>query len=57
MATNAGAYPVNLTVDYPDRELDRVTTLFRLFTIIPIAIVLSLIAGPTLSWTNADQVT
>jgi len=57
MATSAGAYPVNLTVDYPDRELDRVTTLFRLFTIIPIAIVLSLIAGPTLSWTSANQVT
>ena len=57
MATNAGAYPVNLTVDCPDRELDRVTTLFRLFTIIPIAIVLSLIAGPTLSWTSANQVT
>ncbi|UCH42280.1 MAG: DUF4389 domain-containing protein [Dehalococcoidales bacterium] len=57
MVVNAGVYPVNLTVDYPDRELDRVTTLFRLFTIIPIAIVMSLIAGPTLSWTSANQVT
>src|SRR5436190_25766 len=33
-------YPVNFSVDYPDRALNRVTTFFRIFTVIPIAIVL-----------------
>jgi hypothetical protein len=36
-------YPVNLTVDYPDRNLNRLTTFFRLFTAIPIAVVLALL--------------
>lgn len=40
-------YPATLTIDYPDRELDRLTTLFRPLTIIPIAIVLGLVSGPT----------
>jgi hypothetical protein len=38
-------YPVRYAVDYPDRDLDRLTTAFRIFTIIPIAIVLGTIAG------------
>jgi hypothetical protein len=38
-------YPVSLLVDYPDRPLDRLTTLFRVFTVIPIAILLGLISG------------
>ena len=33
-------YPATLTVDYPDRDLNRVSTGFRIFTVIPIAIVL-----------------
>jgi Domain of unknown function (DUF4389) len=37
-------YPVNFSVDYPDRDLNRLTTFFRLFTVIPIAIVASLLA-------------
>jgi hypothetical protein len=40
-----GTYPVQFSVDYPDRELDRVTTGFRILTVIPIAIVLSTIGG------------
>ncbi len=39
------AYPVQFSVDYPDRELDRLTTAFRIITIIPIAIVLAFISG------------
>jgi hypothetical protein len=35
-----GGYPATLTVDYPDRDLDRVSTGFRVFTVIPILIVL-----------------
>jgi hypothetical protein len=40
-------YPVQFSVDYPDRDLNRVTTAFRIFTIIPIAIVLSTVSGAT----------
>jgi Domain of unknown function (DUF4389) len=40
-------YPVQFSVDYPDRHLNRVTTAFRIFTIIPIAIVLSTVSGGT----------
>lgn len=43
------AYPVRFDVDYPDRELDRITTLFRIFMILPIAIVLGTIAGAVAS--------
>jgi hypothetical protein len=38
-------YPVDLEVEYPDRDLDRLTTLFRIFTVIPIAIILSLLTS------------
>src|SRR5437870_8309205 len=41
-STTDHAYPVQFSVDYPDRELDRLTTAFRIFTVIPIAIVLAL---------------
>lgn len=42
MDTSA-AYPVNLTIDYPDRDLNRVTSFFRMFTAIPIWIVAGLL--------------
>jgi Domain of unknown function (DUF4389) len=38
-------HPVSFSVDYPDRDLNRLTTAFRIFTVIPIAIVVSSIAG------------
>ena len=34
------SYPVNFSVDYPDRPLNRLTSFFRVFVVIPIAIVL-----------------
>jgi len=40
-----GDHPVRFSVDYPDRELNRLTTAFRIFTIIPIAIVIASIGG------------
>jgi hypothetical protein len=40
-------YPVQFSVDYPARPLDRLTTAFRIFTLIPIAIVLATVAGST----------
>ena len=41
------AYPVDFTVEYPDRELNRLTSAFRIFTAIPILIVIGTIAGYT----------
>ena len=38
-------YPVQFSVDYPDRDLNRLTTAFRIFTIIPIAIVIGTVSG------------
>ena len=43
----ASDYPAALDVDYPDRPLNRLTTFFRAFTIIPIAIVLATVSGAT----------
>jgi Domain of unknown function (DUF4389) len=39
------AYPVTFSVDYPERQLNRLTTFFRIFTVIPIAIVIELLPG------------
>jgi hypothetical protein len=44
------AYPVRFSVDYPDRELNRLTSFFRLFTAIPILIVLGSVSGGTWQW-------
>jgi hypothetical protein len=38
-------YPLTFSVDYPDRELNRLTSFFRLIVLIPIAIVLISIGG------------
>jgi Domain of unknown function (DUF4389) len=38
-------HPVRFSVDFPDRDLDRVATAFRIFMVIPIAIVLAAISG------------
>jgi hypothetical protein len=38
-------YPVSFDVDYPDRQLNRLTSALRVFTVIPIAIVLGTIMG------------
>jgi uncharacterized protein DUF4389 len=48
-------YPVQFLVDYPDRPLNRLTTFFRLFTAIPIAIVLGSVAGQTWQYTSAKD--
>jgi Domain of unknown function (DUF4389) len=38
-------YPVQFAVDYPDRKLNRLTTFFRIFTVIPIFILASMLSG------------
>jgi hypothetical protein len=45
-------YPVQLTVDYPDRQLDRTSSAFRIFTVIPIGIVLAVLGGSNYSWSS-----
>jgi hypothetical protein len=47
-------YPARLSVDYPDRDLNRLTTFFRLFVAVPILIVLSTVAGGAWEW-NYDN--
>jgi hypothetical protein len=37
-------YPVKFSVDYPDRDLNRLTTFFRIFTVIPILIIIALLS-------------
>jgi len=44
MAEENETYPVSLSIDYPEKA-DRLTTFFRIFTVIPIAIILSLLLG------------
>jgi hypothetical protein len=56
MAQAESAYPVQFDVDYPDRDLNRLTTFFRIFTVIPIAIVLVAVSGgSSYSWTARDE--
>ena len=43
-------YPVQFSVEYPDRDLDRVSTAFRIIAAIPIVIVLGAIEGGWGSW-------
>jgi hypothetical protein len=46
------SYPVQFSVDYPDRPLNRLTTLFRIFTVIPVAIVLGMVSASTYQWSS-----
>ena len=49
-------YPVEFTVQYPDRPLNRLTTFFRIFVAIPILILLSTVAGGTWETTYDNNV-
>jgi hypothetical protein len=48
-------FPATFDIDYPDRELNRLTTAFRLFTAIPIGIVLALVSGPQTRGSESHQ--
>jgi hypothetical protein len=51
-------YPVRFSVDYPDRPLDRLTSAFRIFTVIPIAILLGTVSGGNgwdWDWNNSSS--
>ncbi|MDP9255198.1 MAG: DUF4389 domain-containing protein [Actinomycetota bacterium] len=57
MATSP--YPVQLSVDYPDRQLNRLTSALRIFTAIPILILVGALAGSngSATWSNGDHTT
>ena len=53
MAEAKSTYPLSLSIDYPEK-LSRLTTFFRIFTVIPIFIVLGLIIGGSSSNTSGE---
>jgi hypothetical protein len=55
MNSFAETHPARLTIDYPDRELDRLSTLLRLVYVIPIAIVVGLIGGTAFGDTASES--
>ncbi len=50
-------YPVKFAVDYPERELNRLTSFFRIFTVIPIAVLMSTITGYSSSYSGVEGTT
>jgi Domain of unknown function (DUF4389) len=50
-------YPLRFSVDYPERPLNRLTSALRIFTVIPIAIVLVTIEGFTVHYGATDAPT
>ena len=57
MSTTETGYPVQFAVDYPDRPLNRLTSAFRIFTVIPIAIVLAALGPATLGLVRVPTAT
>ncbi len=51
MTQGQNPYPVQLSVDYPEKPLDRLSTFFRLIAIIPIGIIIALVSG---QWQDQD---
>jgi len=50
VAEGAKTYPISLSIDYPDKKMNRITTFFRLLTAIPIFIIFGLVAGGMFGW-------
>jgi hypothetical protein len=57
MDVEQALYPVQFSVSYPDRPLDRLTTFFRLIVAIPILIVLGGVSGGTWQWSSQGHTT
>ncbi len=49
----AAEYPVGFAVDYPERDLDRLTTAFRIIVAIPILIVAAAVSGN--EWSGSGE--
>ena len=56
-APPASGHPLEFDVEYPDRDLNRLTSAFRIFTVIPIAIVLASIGGATNGQSSSETST
>ncbi len=54
MAERTTSYPVSLSIDYPDKGLNRLTSFFRIIMIIPIVVILGLVNGAVFQW-GADD--
>ena len=50
-------YPVQFSVEYPDRPLNRLTTFFRVFVAIPILILLGTVSAETWQWSSGKATT
>jgi hypothetical protein len=46
------AYPVQFSVDFPDRALDRLSTALRIFAAIPILVVIGAVDGGSWQWSS-----
>ncbi|MFL5925571.1 MAG: DUF4389 domain-containing protein, partial [Gaiellaceae bacterium] len=55
--TQAAGYPVQLAVEYPDRDLNRLTTAFRIIVAIPILVVVAAVNGPNQTTFEAGRQT
>ena len=53
-SVNPTAFPATFDVEYPDRKLNRLTSFFRIFTVIPIAIILGLLVNSGINWGEHD---
>ncbi len=54
MAKTSAGYPVQLSIDYPDRNLNRLTTFFRIILAIPILIIIGLMTSGEYRWEGID---
>jgi hypothetical protein len=52
--TGGAGYPVQFSVEYPDRELNRLVTAFRIIVAIPILIVLGAVSNGWAGWGWGD---
>ncbi len=50
----SAGHPLQFDVEYPERDLDRVSSAFRIFTVIPIAIVLTALGTVTYDSSGQD---
>ena len=56
MAETSNVYPVSLSIEYPDRNLNRLTTFFRIITAIPIVIIIGLLSSAEFGWEQSSSV-
>ena len=55
MARSADAFPVTLKIDYPDHDLNRLSTFFRSILLIPAGVILALVTAPVWTWAAGTQ--